>query len=84
MRSGNMPIIVNVDVMLAKRKMTSGELAEKVGISRQSLSQKLNGEREFAQGEILAIKNNLRLSDDEFMQIFFNPDVDENSTKETV
>lgn len=63
-------------------KITS--LAEKVGISRQSLSQKLNGEREFAQGEILAIKNNLRLSDDEFMQIFFNPDVEENSTKETV
>ena len=63
-------------------KITS--LAEKVGISRQSLSQKLNGEREFAQGEILAIKNNLRLSDEEFMQIFFNPDVEENSTKETV
>ena len=63
-------------------KITS--LAEKVGISRQSLSQNLNGEREFAQGEILAIKNNLRLSDDEFMQIFFNPDVEENSTKETV
>ncbi len=63
-------------------KITS--LAEKVGISRQSLSQKLNGEREFAQGEILAIKNNLRLSDDEFMQIFFNPDVEENSTKESV
>ena len=28
-----MPIIVNVDVMLAKRKMSSGELAEKVGIT---------------------------------------------------
>ena len=25
-----MPIIVNVDVMLAKRKMASGELAEKI------------------------------------------------------
>ena len=28
-----MGIIVNVDVMLARRKMSSGELAEKVGIS---------------------------------------------------
>ena len=27
-----MAIIVNVDVMLARRKMSSGELAEKVGI----------------------------------------------------
>lgn len=63
-------------------KITS--LADKIGITRQSLSQKLNGEREFAQGEILAIKNNLRLSDEEFMLIFFNSDVEENSTKESV
>ena len=33
-----MPIIVNVDVMLAKRKMSSGELAEKIGITQANLS----------------------------------------------
>ncbi len=33
-----MPIIVNVDVMLARRKMTSAELAEKIGISAVNLS----------------------------------------------
>lgn len=33
-----MPIIVNVDVMLAKRKMSSGELAEKIGITATNLS----------------------------------------------
>lgn len=33
-----MPIVVNVDVMLAKRKMSSGELAEKIGISAANLS----------------------------------------------
>ena len=33
-----MPIIVNIDVMLAKRKMSSGELAEKVGITQANLS----------------------------------------------
>ncbi len=33
-----MPIIVNVDVMLAKRKISSGELAEKVGITQANLS----------------------------------------------
>ena len=33
-----MPIIVNVDVMLAKRKMSSGELAEKIGITPANLS----------------------------------------------
>ena len=33
-----MAIIVNVDVMLAKRKMTSNELAERVGITPANLS----------------------------------------------
>ena len=31
-------IIVNLDVMLAKRKMSSGELAERVGITQANLS----------------------------------------------
>ena len=33
-----MPIIVNLDVMLAKRKMQSKELAAKLGISTVNLS----------------------------------------------
>ncbi|MBQ0006312.1 MAG: helix-turn-helix transcriptional regulator [Alistipes sp.] len=33
-----MAIIVNVDVMLARRKMSCGELAEKVGITPANLS----------------------------------------------
>ncbi|OEK06382.1 helix-turn-helix domain-containing protein [Roseivirga misakiensis] len=33
-----MPIIVNLDVMLAKRKMQSKELAETVGITLANLS----------------------------------------------
>ena len=33
-----MPIIVNVDVMLARRKMSSGELADIIGISASNLS----------------------------------------------
>jgi putative transcriptional regulator len=33
-----MPIIVNLDVMMAKRKMSSGELAEIIGISPANLS----------------------------------------------
>ena len=39
-----MSIIVNVDVMLAKRKMSSGELAEKVGITAANLSILKTGE----------------------------------------
>ena len=33
-----MAIIVNVDVMHARRKMSSGELAEKIGITPANLS----------------------------------------------
>lgn len=33
-----MPIIVNLDVMMAMRKMSSQELAEKVGITTANLS----------------------------------------------
>lgn len=33
-----MPIVVNVDVMLARRKMSSTELAEKIGITTANLS----------------------------------------------
>jgi len=33
-----MAIIINIDVMLAKRKMSSGELAEKIGITPPNLS----------------------------------------------
>ncbi len=33
-----MPIRVNIDVMLAKRKMSAGELSQRVGITAANLS----------------------------------------------
>lgn len=33
-----MPIIVNLDVMMAKRKISSGELASRIGITPANLS----------------------------------------------
>lgn len=33
-----MPIILNLDVMMAKRKISSTELAERIGITRANLS----------------------------------------------
>ncbi len=33
-----MPIIINLDVMMARRKMGAGELAEKIGITPANLS----------------------------------------------
>ena len=33
-----MAIVVNIDVMLAKRKMSAGELAERIGLTPANLS----------------------------------------------
>lgn len=33
-----MPIIINLDVMLARRKLRSNELAQRIGITEQNLS----------------------------------------------
>ena len=33
-----MPIMINVDVMLARRKMSSGELATRIGITPSNMS----------------------------------------------
>ena len=38
-----MPIIVNLDVVLAKRKMSMTELSEKVGVTMANLSVLKNG-----------------------------------------
>ena len=38
-----MPIIINIDVMLAKRKMSVTELADQVGISLANISVLKNG-----------------------------------------
>ena len=38
-----MPIVINIDVMLARRKMPVGELADAIGISAANLSILKNG-----------------------------------------
>jgi putative transcriptional regulator len=49
-----MPIIVNLDVMLARRKMRSKELAEKIGITEQNLSLLKSGKVRGVRFETLA------------------------------
>jgi putative transcriptional regulator len=38
-----MPIVINLDVMLARRKMRSKELAERIGITEQNVSMLKSG-----------------------------------------
>ena len=49
-----MQIIVRLDVMLARRKMTSRDLAERIGISEQNLSLLKSGKVKGVRFETLA------------------------------
>ena len=49
-----MPILVHLDVMLARRKMRSRELAERVGITEQNLSLLKSGKVRGVRFETLA------------------------------
>lgn len=49
-----MPIVVNLDVMLAKRKMRSKELAERIGITEQNISLLKSGKVKGIRFETLA------------------------------
>jgi putative transcriptional regulator len=49
-----MSIIINIDVMLAKRKMSVTELAEKVGITMANLSILKNGKAKAVRFSTLA------------------------------
>ena len=53
-------------------------IAEKMGISRQTLYLKLSGERYFKMSEANAISDILRLTNRERNDIFFGDDVDKN------
>ncbi len=48
-----MPIIINIDVMLAKRKMSVTELSEKVGITMANISILKNGKAKAVRLETL-------------------------------
>lgn len=58
--------------ILALKKMTISELAEKIGISYSSLSYKINNIREFKPSEIKIIQSIWGLSNDERDDIFLS------------
>lgn len=57
--------------------LSSEDLADELGISRQSFSYKLNNKRPFTSNEISVIAHMLKLSPEKVMQIFFEKQVDE-------
>jgi len=57
-------------------------LARSMGVTRQSLTAKIDGKVNFTQADLLLIKDRLHLSDDVFVDLFFDSDVEKISTKE--
>lgn len=54
---------------------TMKHLANKCGISPQAFSSKMTGKTEFSGAEMNVLRIVLRLSDDDFIAIFFNDEV---------
>ena len=58
------------------------KIAEYLGISRMALRNKLSGKSEFSQTEIATLKSELSMTERDFLVIFFDDYVAENSTNE--
>ena len=69
-------------IALLRKGITAGELAEMAGMSRQSLSYKINNQRMFTVNEISKISEILGLSLIEKERIFFDNEVAKISTAE--
>lgn len=62
-------------VALVRADLSQNELADRIGMSRQSLSFKTNGKREFKLSEIKKISDVLGLSSEDVDVIFFGKEV---------
>jgi putative transcriptional regulator len=72
-----MPIIVTLDVMLARRKMRSKDLAERVGITEQNLSLLKSGKVKGVRFETLAaICEALQCQPGDLLEFALDPEVE--------
>lgn len=59
-------------------------VAERLNLTYQGFKKKLDGDTEFKASEIAVLKDLLKLSDAEVQSIFFDDDVDGQSTRKAV
>ena len=59
-------------------------LARSMGVTRQSLTAKINGKVNFTQVDLELLRRHLRLTDEQFMGIFFADEGEKQSTSEGV
>ena len=55
-------VAANVRAELARRRITQTDVAERLGVSRQNVAQRLNGSVDFRVGELISIANMLGIT----------------------
>lgn len=60
---------------LVRNGLSPSSFAKAIGIGKNSLYRRLNGEKQFKQNEILKAKEILNLSDSKLIEIFFGQKV---------
>jgi transcriptional regulator with XRE-family HTH domain len=55
-------VAANVRAELARHRITQTEVAERLGVSRQNVAQRLNGTVDFRVGELISIASMLGIS----------------------
>lgn len=68
--------------LLVEKGLNNEEVSKRLHISTQSFSMKINNKREFKTSEVLKLSLLLNLSSKDIMYIFFNNNVEFNSTKD--
>lgn len=79
--------MVNTDKLnsvIKEKGYTKESIARRLGISRQSLSNKINNKTPFRDTESLYLKELLELSDVQFVSIFFVSEFDNKSKLEVI
>lgn len=73
-----MKIIVNIDVMMAKRKISAGELAERIGITPANLSVLKNSKAKAIRfSTLMALCHELRCQPGDLLEFRDDPEEDE-------
>ncbi len=73
-----------VKMLMTMRNIKRKDLASKMGISYNTLTKKVNGQREFCVDEILKMKEIFNLDLETFTNIFFNPDFLDSPDKKVI
>ena len=66
---------MELKVQMIRKEKTPEQLCAALGISKAAWYRKINGESQFTQGELVCLRRELELDDQQTAMIFFNEEV---------